>query len=62
MGVCDANGLALPLVRPDDQQCHDEPEADAEHGVEDDYDGVLCEAVVLGVAKLNLYHDDKGIT
>ena len=58
VGVGDADGLALPLVRPDDQQRHHEPEDDAEDGVEEDDDGVLREAVVLGVAELQLGHDD----
>ena len=59
VGVGDADGLALPLVRPDDQERDHEPEADAEDGVEDDDDGVLREAVVLGVAELHLGHDDQ---
>ena len=61
VSVGDADGLALPLVRPDDQQRHHEPEDDAEDGVEEDDDGVLREAVVLGVAKLHLGHDDDQV-
>ena len=58
VSVSDADGLALPLVSPDDQQRHHEPEDDAEDGVEEDNDGVLREAVVLRVAELHLGHDD----
>ena len=56
--VSDVDGLAPSLVSPDHQQRHNEPEDDAEDGVEEDNDGVLREAVVLGVAELHLGHDD----